>query len=155
MPFHQYRRSEDPNERRIRLACLENPEVISASRLTEDQKVALLRHWNIYKQTYKSAKVSVSLSGQKIEQGIAKASEGAVDFEPIGSMHNAAEGHVAINEAATMLHEFNEEELRARMELMSGIWAVLTPIQHAYVMMKALPQPDIVGMYKAMLQMEE
>lgn len=153
--YPQLRRQETPAERRARVACICNPEVIAASRVTDEQKVALLQHWNLYKQRYKTAKTAVGESARQIEESIASAAQGAANSEPIGSLHAAAKAYVSISEATELLSDYNTEELIARMELMTGVFAVLTPIQHAYVLLTAVPEPDIVGIYKSMLQLQD
>lgn len=131
-----------------------NPELIQATALSEEQRIALIRHMRMYTLRYNDAREAVLQAPTNLSNSIDIAHQGAAPTEPVGCLLHAAEAHLAARRIIDSFNGYTTEELLARIELLLGVFGVLRPLQRAYVFLSAAPNADIVTICESLLQLD-
>ena len=129
-------------------------DLIAATAMREEQRIALLRHWKVYTNKYSAAKRAILEAPSELATSITTTTQGAASGELIGNSSHAAKGLLAAKGVIDELNGYTTEELLARVELMIGTFRVLTPLQRAYVILGSVPHPNIVSMCKSLLRLD-
>jgi len=142
-----------------RRTLLDNEELVVATVLTEEQRIALSRHWKVYLAHDEFSRVRIKESSTTVEQSLTANQTGArPSHQPVGSLAQVARSHLSLLKTSASLEELSNEELIARINLAVDSVAVLRPLQLAYVMISTLPHADticdVVSMYKSLLRLE-
>ncbi|KAG7668017.1 hypothetical protein Ndes2526B_g01560 [Nannochloris sp. 'desiccata'] len=151
--------STQVKSRGARHKILENEDLIAATVLTEEQRIALLRHWKVYVAHAKNSRGCIEESAATVEESLTAIQTGALSsHEPVGSLSQVARSHLSLRKASNSLEELSNGELIARVNLSIGCIAVLRPLQQAYIMISSLPNADIgrdiVSVYRSLLRLE-
>jgi hypothetical protein len=149
----------DPRTAVVKRDALFNSEdIIRATLLTEEQRIALLRYWKIYVTHFKKSKGIVEDSTATIDNSMRATKTGALAHEPVGSLYKIATSHIQLQQTSTSLEELSQDEIFARVHLALGCLSVLRPLQLAYFVLMSIPNLDmicdIVTVYKSLLRME-
>jgi hypothetical protein len=142
-----------------RRSLLDNEELIAATVLTEEQRIALLRHWKVYVARIQLSKGRINESTTSVEESLTAIQPDALSsHEPVGSLSQVARSHLNLHKTSASLEESTNEVLIAKVNLAIGCVAVLRPLQQAYVMISSMPNDDaicdVVNLYKSLLGLE-
>ncbi|KAL4514748.1 hypothetical protein Ndes2526B_g03922 [Nannochloris sp. 'desiccata'] len=136
-------------------SCIAGQELLAAAALTDDQKLALMKHWELYLDRHNNLKSAAREGAESLEKSIATTQSGARPGDPVGSLSSGAQGFQKAAESVAALEKLSNTELLAQAQLILGAWSVLRPLQQAILMFDVTPQIDIVTIYKKLLSLEQ
>ncbi len=131
---------------------LDHEGLVAATILTEEQRIALRRHWKVYVAHFQKSKGLVDASTVAVEKSLKESLEGEL------AVKKWATSHLELQTTSASLDELTYQDMVARVKLALGCLQCLRPMQLAYVVIGALPDYDmicdIVSVYKSLLKME-